>query len=204
MQYNRSVTVIYHAGSGGEFFSWLMSQNSGFNAMGINLDSDKNKWTLHSQTTPQHQHLDSGNQFDDYEFHHSHINIMRDHLMAVEDNDIEQFLEQRYDRWSESLLVYLGPISDESKELTLALHHKKLSNRISVNSFDKLYQTLQRVTGDRKILWVDNSVLICDPPEKLVHVYKTIAQHFSINSTVFPDTVTRFLEFWRNNNNIQP
>jgi hypothetical protein len=203
MQYNRSVTVIYHAGSGGEFFCWLMGQHAGFNAMGINLDADKNKWTLHSQTIPKHQHLDSVNQFDDYEFHSSRINIMRDHL-AVNGTDIEQFLEQRYDRWSESLLVYLGPMSDQGKKLTMDLHHKKLNSRVSANSFDNLFQKLQQAVGDRKILWVDNSVLISDPPQQLVQVYKKIAQHFSIDSAIFPETVISFLELWRNKNNIIP
>ena len=203
MLYNRSVTVIYPAGTGGEFFCWLMSQNAGFGALGVNLNADTNKWTLHTHTTPMHHHLlNVGIQFKEYKFHPDYINIMRDHLMLDAD-ETQSFLQQRYDCWSESLLVYLGPISDSSKQLTMTLRDQKLKGvSPGIKVFDKSLEKFQQAVGNRKTLIVDNSVLLSEPAEKLTEVYQTIASHFSIKSTVFPQTVGSFLEFWRSKNNI--
>lgn len=209
-KFNRSITVIYDCCAGGEFFSWMLAQQNGFNPLQF-LIQPGNKWNLEptGDLTPAFFHMDRED-IANVNFHPTKINVMRDHGVVLcseyhDENDHNEFVEKYYDQWTSAGFIVLAPTTQKSVNYINMLMSKKFGET------NNALTLLQHMTWTSLVIDAlgDCDYIVVDPYE--IYVSNTddqIQQLEEFMYTIFDpgtfvldtDTMKFLIKVWREHN----
>jgi len=198
--YNKALTVIYTPGSGGEFFTWLLSQHEGACPTNLYMQTE-NRWNI---IGPEFFHLDPSS-FDRHSFCENRVNILRehDHALFHHSCDTDEFLRTRYDIWDESLIILMFPRSKESVQFVHNNVLKKLShlggyieNHMHKDR-EKMLERASNILGKREYITLDPYDLFYNT-DKIIFLLNRHFKKFDIELNL--DMCNMFIETWRREN----
>ncbi|MDA9302736.1 hypothetical protein N8072_01580 [bacterium] len=198
--YNKSLTVIYTPGSGGEFFSWLIGQHENVCPSNLYMQSN-NRWNI---IGPEFFHLDP-TAFNNHEYCTHRLNVLRehDHALFHHSCDTDEFLRTRYDIWDESLIILMFPHSEKGTDFVNKNVLKKLSHLESYieNHMQKdrklMLKKASKILDKRKYIPLDPYDLFYNTNETVFLLNRHLKK-FEVELDV--DMCNMFVETWRRNN----
>lgn len=205
--YDRSVNVIYPAGAGGEFFSWLLAQNENFNPLSVRLE--KNRWTLNPSVSGQFFHKDLKSRIYNSiaDIDTKRIHIFRDHMsfnLRPENALIDKFLYHRYDKWKHSLFIFLYPQNQLSVEYANRQAEYKLSTNLTSSLEEYQFELNKKINaiGNRKYIVIDPYEFFISKQEDTLAIIQRSLQTAMHTPNIYFDrpTIEYFTDVWKRNN----
>ena len=206
-KFKRSITVVYPAGAGGEFFSWLLAQQQDFIPVGVALE--KNRWSLRLNTTPDFFHRDTSmEEFFKYVGTHEHkITLLRDH-MTFDFRDqglVDSFFNTRYDMWDQGLFVLLYPQTEEAVQYAnLQVKQKLTTDNHDPDSLSTVNRDLKKIIsiiGNRDHVIVDPyQFFIKDRDNNIANFENQLQRRFGEHVLLDRNTYNYFIDVWISHN----
>ena len=216
---NKSLTIVYPSGAGGDFLCWLLGQCNGFVPQRVNLKPDINKWDIPSYHFWQDQNC---KEFLKNKFDKELINVFRDHgwcniidrQYSKLKKSIDKFVHTRYDIWEESCFIVLCPKTKKSVEIANKLSLHKLQEGIAKQYIkDETWgiKITEKILKNRNYIIVDPIDLYYNNTEQELRKI----DEYMIKHKVYPSygswmklsdqlknqlQINFFIKIWRDNN----